>query len=76
MTKIFSAPKQPAPIVQAPDPLPPEPTRSDSETAALAEEQRKRYSPSKGGRASTFLTQGGVSAGSSAVRFLGGATAT
>lgn len=77
MSKIFSPPKAPAPAVApAPAPLPPPPTRSDAETQQLADEQRKKYATSKGGRASTFLTQGGVSDSTSAVRFLGGAAAT
>lgn len=76
MTKIFSSPKAPAPLAPPPDPLPPPPARSDEETTTLAEEQRRRYAPGRGGRASTFLTQGGVTAGSSAVKFLGGAAAT
>lgn len=64
-----------APIIM-PDPLPPAPERSDAETQALADEQRKRFAGSSAGRAATFLTQGGTSAASSAVRFLGGAAAT
>ena len=74
MGNPFSKPKKPR-VVQ-PDPLPPPPERSDAETEALADEQRRRFAGASGGRASTFLTSGGTSAGSSAVRFLGGASAT
>lgn len=74
MASVFSKPKA-APVV-TPDPLPPAPERSDSQTQELADEQRKKFAGSKGGRASTFLTQGGTTASSSAVRFLGGAAAT
>lgn len=74
MTNPFSKPKS-SPVV-IPDPLPPPPERTDTETQRLADEQRKRFAGSGGGRASTFLTAGGTSAGSSAVRFLGGAAST
>ena len=73
MGNPFAKPKV-TPVVK-PDPLPPAPERTDTETQVLADEQRKRYA-SGGGRASTFLSGGGVSQGSSAVRFLGGASAT
>lgn len=68
---IFKTPKSPA--VRTPDPLPPPPERTDAETTALAEEQRRK--PSTTGRASTMLTTGqGVSGVSSASRFLGVST--
>lgn len=70
----MSKPK-PTPVV-VPDPLPPAPERTDTETQALAEQQRKKFAGASGGRASTFLTGAGTTAGSSAVRFLGGAAAT
>lgn len=74
MSNPFSKPKA-TPVV-VPDPLPPPPERNDTETQNLADEQRKRFAGAGGGRASTFLTGGGTSMGSSAVRFLGGASAT
>lgn len=74
MANPFKKPKV-APVV-VPDPLPPAPERTDTETQALADEQRKRFASAGGGRAATFLTGGGTTAGSSAVRFLGGAAAT
>lgn len=74
MTSMFKAPKQE--VAPAPEPLPPPPSRTDAETTKLAEEQRKRFGSGSMGRASTFLTGAGVSPGSSAVRFLGGASAT
>lgn len=74
MGNPFKKPKTPAVVI--PDPLPPAPERSDAETENLAEEQRRRFSGAQGGRASTFLTAGGTTQGSSAVRFLGGAAAT
>lgn len=74
MANPFSKPKA-APVIM-PDPLPAAPERSDSETQALADEQRKKFAAPSGGRASTWLSSGGVTAGSSAVRFLGGAKAT
>lgn len=64
------------PKYNAPEPLPPAPERSDAETAALAEEQRKKYASAGQGRAGTFLTAGGTTQGFSAVRYLGGAGAT
>lgn len=69
----ISAPK-PQPV-QLPDPLPPVPERSSSETAALADEQRRRLVEPRG-RASTFLTAGGTDSASSAVRFLGASART
>ena len=64
------------PEVRYPDPPPPVPERSDTETQTLAEEQRKRFF-GRSGRASTMLTGGsGVDEGSAAVRFLGGAAKT
>lgn len=75
MGAILHKPKSPKPA-PLPAPLPPPPVRSDAETQSLAEEQRKRISAQGSGRASTFLTQGGVDQGSSAVRFLGGAAKT
>jgi hypothetical protein len=75
MGNPFSKPKAAAPVV-IPEPLPPPPERTDTETERLAEEQRKRFAGASGGRASTFLTAGGTTAGSSAVRFLGGAAST
>lgn len=74
MGNPFAKPKA-APVVM-PEPLPPAPERSSAETQALADEQRKKFAGPKTGRASTFLTQGGTTATSSAVRFLGGASAT
>lgn len=66
----------PKPVVQAaPEPLPPPPARSDTETQALAEEQRKRFTPG-GNNASNFLTRSGVTSATSAVQFLGGASKT
>lgn len=79
VTSIFtgSTPKAaPAPIIREPDPLPPIPSRSDAETEALAEENRKNNTPRKPGRAATFLTAGGTQTASSAVRFLGGSAST
>lgn len=72
MGNPFSKPKA-APVVM-PEPLPPPPERSDSETQALADEQRRKFATP--GRAATFLTGAGTTQGSSAVRFLGGAAAT
>lgn len=79
VTSIFTgnSPKaQALPPVREPDPLPPPPARSDAETEALAEENRKQNMPRRPGRASTFLTAGGTTAASSAVRFLGGSQTT
>lgn len=74
---VFSSPKSaPAPVIREPDPLPPPPDRSDAETQNLADEQRSRLLPRRAGRASTFLTPSGVSAPSSAVRFLGSGAST
>lgn len=73
MGNPFAKPKA-APVVM-PEPLPPPPERTDTETQQLAEEQRKRFA-APGGRSSTWLSAGGTSAPSSAVRFLGGASAT
>lgn len=75
MGGIFDGPSKPA-AQPLPQPLPPAPERSDLQTQQLAEQQRKRFSGASGGRASTFLTSGGTSAASSAVRFLGGAART
>lgn len=56
----------------APRALPAPPERSDEKTASLAESQRSKFSSSKSkGRASTFLSGGSTTQGSSAVRFLG-----
>jgi len=55
-----------------PPPLPPPAERSDSETAALAEAQRKKFAADGDGRAGTFLTSTGKTEASAAVRFLGG----
>ena len=75
MGKIFAKPK-PAPIAPvATTPVPAAPERTDDETQALADEQRRKLNQNTG-RSSTFLTQGGVDAGSAAVRFLGGAART
>lgn len=63
-------PKKSAPL-PTPEPLPPPPERSDSETQSLAEEQKRKLSRQSQGRASTFLTAGGVDNANSAVRFLG-----
>lgn len=76
MANPFSQPKQPAPIVVPQEDLPPPPARSDSETAALADEQRKRFGGAGSGRSMTYLTGGGLSQGSSAIKFLGGAAHT
>jgi len=79
ITSVFTGPDVPkvqqAPI-REPDPLPPPPGRSDAETAALADENRKQNTPRRPGRASSFLTQSGTTAASSAVRFLGGSQST
>lgn len=65
-------PKMPA--VRYPDPAPPAPERSDSQTAALADQQRAMFFR-RGGRAATFLGAGGTSQPvSSAMRFLGAGT--
>lgn len=64
-----------AQIAAMPQPVAP-PARSDAETQALAEEQRRRFGGARSGRASTYLTSGGLSDSSSAVRFLGGAART
>jgi hypothetical protein len=55
-----------------PPPLPPPAERSDAETAALAESQRKKFGTTGEGRAATFLTSSGTTPGSAAVRYLGG----
>lgn len=75
---FFSKPKAPKPQpLPEPEPLPPPPERSDAETESLAEEQKKRFTSSTArGRASTFLTGGGVTEGTSAVRFLGNSSRT
>lgn len=65
-----------APKPQMPPPLPPTPERTDTETASLADAQRRRFAASGDGRAATFLTGGGLTQGSSAVRYLGGAAQT
>ena len=65
-----------APSIKPVDPLPPPPERSDAQTLALAAEQRKKFAGAGDGRASTFLTAGGTTAASSAVKFLGGAGRT
>ena len=75
MSKVFKGPSKPKPL-PPPDPLPPVPERSDAETAALAEEQRKKFGTARSGRASTFLSGGGLSESSTASRFLGGSQAT
>lgn len=65
----MSRPKMPA--VRYPDPPPPAPERSDSETSALAEQQRQSFFR-RGGRAATFLGATGASQPTfSAIRFLG-----
>lgn len=66
--------KTPKPAMPAP--LAPIPERTDEETAALAEVQRKKFATSGEGRASTYLTQSGTSSDFSAVRYLGGAGRT
>lgn len=79
VTSIFSggSPSAPAPvIIPPPEPLPAPPSRSDAETEALAEENRRQNTPRRAGRASTFLTGAGTTAASSAVRFLGGSANT
>lgn len=71
MTTFFK-PKSPAPIVQKTIPLSPIPERTDAETQALAAEQRRKFASSRSrGRASTFLTQSGVTNPTTAARFLG-----
>jgi hypothetical protein len=57
-------------------PAPPPPERTDSETTALADEQRRRAVGAEDGRAASFLTSSGLTEGSAAVRFLGGAART
>ena len=76
MSKVFSPSKPKAQSVPMPEPLPPPPERTDEQTVALAEDQRKRFASTGGGRAATWLTQGGTQQGSAAVRFLGGAART
>lgn len=63
----------PAPI---PAPLPPPPARSDAQTQALADEQRRKYAAGDSGSAQTYLTTSGTTDSSSAVRYLGGAAKT
>lgn len=71
---MVSRPKMPE--VRYPDPLPPPPERSGSETQALAEQQRSQFFR-RGGRATTMLTGGaGTEGDSGAIRFLGGAART
>lgn len=71
---MVSRPKMPE--VRYPDPLPPPPERTDTETARLAEDQRSAFFK-RGGRAMTMLTGGSGTEGSaSAIRFLGGAART
>lgn len=66
-----------APQVRMPDPLPPAPERTSTETQNLADEQRRRFAMNQAGRAATMLTGGsGTSGASAAVRFLGGAART
>lgn len=77
MSNPFKSQKPPPPApVQQIAPLPPAPERSDAETEELAEEQRRRFGSSRSGRASTYLSGGGLSSASSAVRYLGGSAAT
>lgn len=70
---LMPSPPKPAPL---PKPLPPAPERTDTETAALAEEQRRVFGGASSGRASTFLTASGTTAGSSVSRFLGSSART
>lgn len=77
MGALFSKPKVPkvaaAPVI-TPEAIP---ERTSEQTASLAEEQRRRFFTSQGGRSATMLTGGtGTEGGSSAVRFLGGAART
>lgn len=62
------------PEVRYPDPLPPPPSRSDAEDAALQDEQRTSFA--RKGRAATFLSGGTRDEASAAVRFLGDAART
>lgn len=54
MTALFGGSKDPPPV----KPAPPAPSRSDGETQALAEAQRKKFGSSVGGRSLTMLTGG------------------
>lgn len=75
MSSVFKSPSKPKPL-PPPEPLPPPPERSDAETDALADEQRKKFGTGRTGRASTFLSGNGLSSSNTAVRFLGGSQAT
>lgn len=75
MSFLFDGPSKPDPV-PLPAPLPPAPERSDVQTQQLADQQRKRFAGAGGGRVSTYLTSGGTTSGSAAVRFLGGAART
>lgn len=75
MSSIFGGAKTPE--VRQPDPLPPVPERSDAETAALAEDQRRRAAGRTQGRAATWLSGGNSGqTASSAVRYLGASART
>ena len=74
MGGIFGGGPEPA-VAPAPKPLPPAPDRTDAQTQALADEQRKRFSGSTG-RAANFFTAGGTTQAATAVRYLGGAAKT
>lgn len=70
-------PKSSAQTVTEVEDLPPAPERTDAQTEALAEEQRKRFATSaSGGRASTYLSGGGATEATSAVRYLGTSSQT
>lgn len=64
------------PPAPTPAPLPPAPARSDAQTQSLADAQRKKFNGPAGSASQTYLTGGGASAGSSAVRYLGGSAKT
>lgn len=70
LTGLFKKPKVAKP--RRPDAPEPTPQRSDDETAALADEQRKRYLAGSG-RASTLFSKTGESG---AVALLGGSART
>jgi len=74
MGNPFKSP--PKPKVQKVAEAPPPAERTDAETAALEEEQRKKFAGGTGGRASTFLSGGNLSEAVSAVRNLGGTART
>lgn len=68
----FFEPPKPAAVTPAAA-LPPPPDRSDAETSALADEQRRGQLRRVGRSAQLLTGAGGSSGGSFAVRLLGGA---